>query len=100
MEQRDEFVNRTQGWVGVIKLNRKGDEQPTVVEPLGRVFLTAEEQELTEQAHRRREDSPFVERTITHFDPLTHDPVDTFVAPLLERIVPKPRRKRATAAAK
>lgn len=86
MEQRDEFVNRTQGWVGCVKLNRKGDEQPIAVEAGGRVFLTAEEQEITAQAHRRAEDSPFVPRQITHYDPLTHDPVDTFVAPLLEKV--------------
>lgn len=89
MEERDEFVNRTQGWVGVVKLNRKGDEAPTVVEPGGRVFLTEEEQTLTAQSHRRAEDSPFVERTITHYDPLTHDPTDTFVAPLLEKVHPE-----------
>jgi hypothetical protein len=73
----------------VTKLNRKGDEAPTVVEPGGRVFLTAEEQTITAQAHRRAEDSPFMPRTITHYNPLTHDPSETFVAPLLEKIEPE-----------
>jgi hypothetical protein len=94
MEDRDEFQNRTQGWVGCIRLNRKGDETPDVVEPGGRVFLTAEEQTLTAQAHRRREDSPFEPRTITHFDPFTHEPTGTFVAPQLELVAPKPTPAR------
>lgn len=85
MQDSEEFVNRSQGWVGVTRLNRKNDEFSDVVEPGGRVFLSTEEQQLTERAHRRREDSPFVEREITHFDPLTHDIIATFTAPLLQR---------------
>lgn len=99
-EQRDEFVNRTQGWVGVVRINRKGDEVSESVEPGGRVFLTAEEQELTAQAHRRPEDSPFVVRTITHFDPHSGEPTETFEAPLLEKVPEKkPPARRRTAVA-
>lgn len=108
MDERDEFVNRTQGWVGYIRINRKGDEVAESLEPGDRVFLTAEEQLLTARSHRRAEDSPFETRSIVHFDQRTGEIIDQFDAPLLEKIEPTPkpepeptqkpaRRKPATA---
>lgn len=100
MEHRDEFVNRTQGWIGYTRIDRKGDDKAESVEPGGRVFLTADEQELTARAHRRAEDSPFVTRAIVHFDPQTGEIIDQFDAPLLEKVIPAaPRRRRKPATA-
>lgn len=81
------FVNRTQGLVGAVKVNRKGDPDGVPVDPGSRVFLTEEEIELTEQAHAREEDSPFKLREIVHRDPLTGDETARFTAAPLERIV-------------
>lgn len=100
-ESRDEFVNCTQGWVGVHKIDRKGDESAVPVEPGARVFLTAEEQQLTAEAHRTPENSPFTEREIIHFDIRTGDVVERFVSAPLRKVEPEPKpasRRKQTAA--
>lgn len=84
--KRTEFVNETQGWVGAIKINRKGDDTAIGVKPGERVFLTDEEIELTEQSHAMAKDSPFVVREITHRDPHTLDVTKTFVSAPLARV--------------
>lgn len=84
--KRTEFVNKTQGFLGAIKINRKGDDESLPVAPGERVFLTEEEIELTEQAHAHAKDSPFFPREITHYDPHTLDPVEKFVSAPLARV--------------
>lgn len=79
------FVNRTQGLLGAVKINRKGDPAGVPVGPGDRIFLTNEEIELTEQSHARAEDSPFLKREIVHYDPATGDEIARFEAPPLER---------------
>lgn len=79
-EKPVEFVNVTQGWVGAVKINRKGDDVAVTVEAGTRVFLTTEEQELTERAHARRKDSPFTEREIVHHDLASGEVIATFTA--------------------
>lgn len=113
---KTEFENRTQGYLGVVKINRKGDEQGVPVAPGTRVFLSDEEIDLTEQAVARAEHSPFAEREIVHFDSRTGNEIERFVAAPLSRVEktasrrsapaeprqPRPRRQsrsRATAAA-
>lgn len=82
--QRREFINCTQGYLGVVKINRKGDEHAEPVAPGMRVFLTDEEIELTAQQHQRKEDSPFEVREIVHRNLLTGDPVETYMLCPLE----------------
>lgn len=84
--KRTEFVNKTQGWLGAIKINRKGDDVGIPIQPGERVFLTDEEIELTEQSHARAENSPFVDREINRYDPLTLEVVETFISAPLARV--------------
>lgn len=85
--KRTEFLNRTGGYLGVIKIDRKGDDTSVPVKPGERVFLTDEEIELSEQSHARAENSPFTPRKITIYDPHTLEEVESFVACPLERVV-------------
>ena len=84
--RRYPFVNRTQGWVGAVRIDRKGDAKGVPVPPGERIFLTQEEIELTEQAPAHPEDSPFVVREIVHYDPKTADEIERFTAAPLERV--------------
>lgn len=84
--EKVEFENRTQGYLGVVKIDRKGDEISLPVEPGARVFLTDEEIALTGQAHKRKQDSPFELREIVHFDQATGEETARFTAPPLERV--------------
>lgn len=98
--KRTEFENRTQGYIGVVKVNRKGDPEGKPVEPGKRVFLTDEEIELTEQAVSQSDLSPFTVREIVHRDPHTGDETDRFrSAPLSKVEQPAPSgstRSRST----
>lgn len=92
-----EFLNRTQGWLGANRFNRKGDLEPVAVAPGERVFLTNEEIEATEQAHARPEDSPFVIREIVHIDLKTGEEIARFTcAPLERKVKPRAPRTRKT----
>lgn len=66
-----EYLNVTQGYLGAVTINRRGEEVSVPVEPGGRVFLSDEERELTEQSHAQRKDSPFEPQDIVHRDNLT-----------------------------
>lgn len=57
---RDEFINVSDGWVGVVQLGIHGEPRGAAVEPRGNVWLSEEEQILTANAPRRDEDNPFV----------------------------------------
>lgn len=69
--KRVEYLNTTQGYLGAIRINRRGEEESVAVEPGGRVFLNPEERELTDQSHALREHSPFTPQHVVHRDPLT-----------------------------
>jgi len=56
---KDEFINTTDGWLGVVQLNHLGQALGASVEPGGSVFLTEEEQILTANAPREDKDNPF-----------------------------------------
>lgn len=84
-----EFINRTQGYLGAIKIDRKGDEKSVPVAPGERIFQTPEEVELTEQSHAHAEDSPYVVREIVHYEQATGDETNRFTAAPLERVVPE-----------
>lgn len=92
---RDEFINQTQGWVGAVQINRKGDDVAVAVEPGASVFLNEEERELTARAHKRAQDSPFEPRPIVFYDPETRDEKETRTIAPLERA----EKVRATGAA-
>jgi hypothetical protein len=57
--EKDEFVNVSDGWVGVTTLRPNGDQRGIAVEPGGSTFLTEEEQILTANAPRDDKDNPF-----------------------------------------
>lgn len=84
--QKRQFFNNTQGWVGVVQINRRNEEEGRAVAPGTRVFLTDEEVELTAQAPQRTADSPFELREIVHYHPRTGDVLRSFTAPQLEEV--------------
>jgi hypothetical protein len=84
--KRTGFENRTQGFVGVVKIDRKGDEVGKPVEPGARVFLTDEEIELTRQAPAHADNSPFAIREIVHFEQGTGEEIARFHAAPLSKI--------------
>lgn len=92
---RDEYRNETQGWVGAVQINRKGDEVSLAVPAGSSVFLNEEERELTARAHADPADNPFEPRAITFYDELTRDPVETKTVAPLTRV----EEQRATGAA-
>lgn len=81
-----EFVNRTQGLIGANKLDRNNLEIAIVVNPGDHVFLTEEEIEMTAQAHKMPESSPFHPREIVSYDPQTLEETERFIAAPLERV--------------
>lgn len=80
------FENRTSGYVGAIKVNRKGDETSIPVAPGERVFLSDEEIELTEESYARSDRSPFKIREIVHLDPRTGEELARFTAAPLSKV--------------
>ena len=84
--KRTAFENKTAGYLGAVKIDRKGDEKSVLVAPGDRVFLTQEEVELTEQSHARLADSPFTIREIVHIDPATGDEIARFTAAPLTKV--------------
>lgn len=84
--KKTEYHNRTQGYVGAVKLNRKDEPEGVPVAPDERIFLSADEVTLTEQSHNKAEDSPFSLREIVHFDPETGDEIARFTAAPLSKV--------------
>lgn len=58
-EEVKEFRNRTDGFVGAVKIRKSGEEFGVSVAPGESVFLTADEEKATANAPRRPEDNPF-----------------------------------------
>lgn len=56
---RDEFVNTTTGWIGVVQIGPHGEQKGIAVAPGMSVWLTEDEQILTANAPVRDEDNPF-----------------------------------------
>lgn len=61
---RDEFVNSSDGWIGVVQIGPHGEQKGTAVEPQGSVWLTEDEQILTANAPHSDEDNPFTNGTL------------------------------------
>lgn len=92
--ERMEFINQTQGYIGVVKIRRTGEEYGVAVEPGGRVFLTLDEQILTAQAPRDPKDNPFVAQPFRDFDRRTGEVIAEGVRPPLVA-VEQPRQTPA-----
>lgn len=60
MEEKAEFRNRTDGFIGVVVINEKGDRHGASVGPGDRVWLSEQEQILTASAPKLDKDNPFV----------------------------------------
>lgn len=57
---RDEFVNTSGGWIGVVTITARGDRQAVAVPPGESVWLSEEEQVETANAPRADADNPFI----------------------------------------
>jgi hypothetical protein len=57
-----QYRNNTAGWLGVVILDHKGEEQGVNIEPYGTRWLSDAEAILTARAPRRPEDNPFEEQ--------------------------------------
>lgn len=75
MEDRQEFINTTDGQLGVSIFDVKGDPTSRAVGPGETVWLSADEQQLTANAPQRAEDNPFLIRAYKKFDPLDAEKV-------------------------
>lgn len=69
--KQQRFRNTTDGQVGVIKVNRRGEEVAIAVPPRGEVDLTVEEQELTANAPTDPSKSPFEPQPYHEIDEVT-----------------------------
>lgn len=61
---RDEFINTTDGWIGVVAIGPHGEQKGVAVEPRGNVWLSEDEQILTANAPRSDDDNPFINGTL------------------------------------
>lgn len=59
-EAAEIFENTTQGYVGAIKVDRRGERRSISVAPGDRVELTEEEQQITAESHRDPKGNPFI----------------------------------------
>lgn len=57
---RDEFVNESGGWIGVVTINARGDRTGVAVPPGESIWLSEEEQVETANAPRADADNPLV----------------------------------------
>lgn len=90
--QKQQFRNESGGWIGVVLIGPKGDEQGHAVEPGQTVWLSEAEQILTANAPRRPEDNPFVPQTFQRTNAETGELEEYSVTPLVpsqeDRFVP------------
>lgn len=80
--EKQQFQNNTDGWIGVVAIDAKGNDRGIAVGPGERVWLSEPEQRLTAEAPMRPEDNPFVEQTFTRIDVESGDRVSVKVTPL------------------
>ena len=62
-EEKQQFRNNTDGWIGVVVIGPRGDDRGAAVEPNGTVWLSEQEQRLTANAPRDPANNPFVPQT-------------------------------------
>jgi hypothetical protein len=81
--EKQQFLNQSGGWLGVVVIGPKGDEQGISVEPGMTVWLSEPEQILTANAPRSPEDNPFIEQVRQARDQETDALVEIKVTPLV-----------------
>lgn len=97
--EKREFKNQTNGWLGVVTLDHKGEEKGVSIEPHGTAWLSEAEVILTARAPRLPEDNPFEEQTFIGINeagqreefrmrPLVPADTDPRYVPTQERYVP------------
>lgn len=72
-DEKVEFINNTEGYLGVVTYAPNGDEKPVAVAPGDTVWLSEAEQELTAKAPKDAADNPFIEQQVAIIDPETGD---------------------------
>lgn len=82
-DERFQFVNNTEGFIGALQYAPNGDQIGVAVEPGGTVWLSVAEQEITAKAPRKAEDNPFIPHRIDVLDESTGKKVgERWVTPL------------------
>lgn len=75
-DEKIEFVNNTEGYLGAVTYAPNGDEKPIAVEPGGTIWLSPAEQELTAKAPKSAKDNPFIPQQVPVLDPDTGETID------------------------
>lgn len=85
MEQVEKrlYKNNTAGYLGVVQLDHKGEQQGVNVDPLGTIWLSDAEAILTARAPKRAEDNPFVAQTFIFIDSETQQRQEGQMTPLV-----------------
>jgi hypothetical protein len=81
--EKQQFRNESGGFIGVVKIDAKGEEKGAAVEPGGTVWLTLNEQVATANAPRQAKDNPFLPTTFTRVNPDTSEIEEYEVTPLV-----------------
>lgn len=81
--EKQQFQNATDGWIGAVSINVKGEEIGVAVEPGGTVWLSEAEQILTANAPRLAADNPFIPQKRQRVDPLTGEAEEVEITPLV-----------------
>lgn len=86
VEETHEFRNTTTGFVGAIKIDRRGDKEAVAVPPGESVELNEEEQQATARAHKNPADNPFLDQDYEVRDPQTGEVLESGRRPPLELV--------------
>lgn len=90
-DERFQFVNNTEGYIGAVQYKPNGDESAVAVEPGGTVWLSVAEQEITAKAPRDARDNPFIPHVVPILDPHTGKQVsEKTVTPLTRNTESRP----------
>jgi hypothetical protein len=81
--EKQQFRNESGGFIGVVKIDAKGEEKGDAVEPGETVWLTLAEQIATANAPRRPEDNPFLTQTYKRVNPDDSEIEEYQVTPLV-----------------
>lgn len=72
-DEKRKYVNTTQGYLGVVRINRRGEDEAISLEPGQHILLSDEERKLTAEGPRNSEDNPFESQAYEIRDPDTHE---------------------------
>lgn len=80
--EKQQFRNNTDGWIGAVEINAKGEERHFSVEAGHSVWLSEDEQVILANAPRDPKDNPFMPQTHIVQDSETGARTETQVVPL------------------